>query len=159
VFAVAAAAALSPSRFRSSRALINYRSRKKEILMSRRIAAPLALSIWMILFAALPAAADFVGSAGKIVGYLHNDNDSDDYGVYRGMVAVDEGGGMVQTYRWGGTLCAGRDLDIDQQSLLLQAIRSKMRILPYFKNGQAGIRCLVSFGMNMKPKYDASLAK
>lgn len=127
--------------------------------MTRTIATTLALTAGILTFVALPARADLVGDAGKIVGYLHNDNDSDDYGVYRGMVAVDEGGGSVRTYRWGGTLCSGRDLDIDQQALLLQAIRSKMRIMPYFKNGMAGIRCLVSFGLNQKSKYDPSLTK
>lgn len=124
-----------------------------------KLVMPILIASLLLLATALPARADFVGAPGKIAGFLHNDDNSDDYGVYRGLVSIDEGGGTVQPYRWGGTLCAGRDLSIDQQSLLLQALRSKMRVLPYYLNGQAGVRCLVSFGITAKSKNDVTIAK
>lgn len=126
--------------------------------MTLRIPAALAIAAALLFTATNAAWADFAGSPGKLVAFRHLDNDSDDYSTHRGMLVVDEGGGVLQAYRWGGTLCAGRDLDIDQQQLLLQGLRSKMRIVPAYKNGQAGVRCLVAFGLTLKTKFDSTVA-
>jgi len=44
-----------------------------------------------------------------------------------------------------GSLCLARVLDIDQQRMLLDAMRSKLTVLPYYKLGNGGARCLVAF--------------
>lgn len=112
-------------------------------------------SVW----AAGPAHADSIGTAGRILGIEHNDDDSDDYGISNGSVFVDEGGGTVREYRHGGSLCPDRILDVDQQRMLLDAMRSKMTVLPYYKVGNAASRCLVSFSFVAKKSAAADVTK
>lgn len=129
----------------------------KEFPTMHRILTVLAVSGALLLGGTTGAWADLAGNPGKLVAFRHLDNDSDDYGTHRGMLVVDEGGSLLQEYRWGGTLCAGRDLDVDQQKLLVQALASKMRVVPAYKNGQAGVRCVVAFGLTSKSKFDSTV--
>lgn len=119
----------------------------------------LTLGFVAIFGAAAPALAqDNTGTAGKLVSLEHVDNDSDSYSVYRGRIWLDVGGSATDEYRWGGTLCAGRDLDIDQQQLLVTAMAQKKGVvLPFWKNGQAGVRCLVRFYIVPNAKIAAEL--
>jgi hypothetical protein len=105
------------------------------------------------------AHADLNGVAGRIIGIEHNDDSSDDFGASTGSVFVDEGGGTITEYRHGGSLCPGRILDSDQQSMLLDAMRSKLTVLPYHKLGNGGARCLVSFSFVAKKSAAAAVTK
>lgn len=96
------------------------------------------------------AHADSNGSAGYVTSLTVNGKSSDTAGSYRGSVRIREGaepGSPNREYRWGGTICSGRDLDESEVSLLLEALRgrSDTQIVPRYKMGQAGVRCLVAF--------------
>lgn len=109
---------------------------------------------------AVPALADSIGAPGRIVGIEHNDNDSDDAGTYTGRMFVDVGGGTIEPYYFGGVLCSGRDLTIDQQRVLLDQMHTKKGVvLPYYKVGQAAVHCLVSFGLATSSKTAPLVSK
>jgi hypothetical protein len=129
------------------------------LLMHRFIPFALALGVVALLGGAAPALAqDNTGTPGKLVGLEHVDNDSDSYTTHRGRIWLDIGGGALDQYRWGGTLCAGRDLDIDQQQLLITTMAQKKGVVvPFWKNGQAGVRCLVRFYIVPNSKIAAGL--
>ena len=111
--------------------------------------------------ATLPTAAlaDFKGTAGKIVGIEHNDDASDDAAIVTGSLFIEENDGTPGSYRFGGGLCPGRDLSIEQQALLLDALRSKLIVQPYYKVGNGATRCLTSFLLVAKKSYAVTLAK
>lgn len=104
----------------------------------------ICLTLLGLLLQAGAALADNAGTIGRIVGFQHNDPISSDF-IEEGRIYVDEGGGSLRQYKWGGSWCPNRDLDLDQQSLLLDAMRSKFAVLPYWKTGNGGVRCLIAF--------------
>jgi hypothetical protein len=96
------------------------------------------------------AFADSSGAPGYVTSLTVNTKSSDSAGSYRGSVRVREGaepGSPNREYRWGGTICSGRDLAEIDIALLTEALRgrSDTQIVPRYKMGQAGARCLVSF--------------
>jgi hypothetical protein len=105
------------------------------------------------------AHADLAGNPGRIAGFEHNDDSSDDFGVNTISVYIDEGGGVIQRYYNHGQACAGRILDNDQQLMLIEAMRGKLQVLPYYKPGGANVRCLVAFTFALKPGYVDDVAK
>lgn len=124
--------------------------------MPSRTAFVLAAAI-----AAVPTTtfADSSGSAGSVISVTVLESSSDDYGSYRGKIVIREGTepSATQTeYRWGGTICANRNLSESNIALLVEALRgrSDTQVLPRYKMGQAGIRCLVSFTLQ-EPVYVA----
>lgn len=116
-----------------------------------------AISILLCLTAG-EALADSIGVAGRIVGVEHNDDSSDDYGIAEGSVFVDEAG-TIREYRHGGSLCPGRLLDVDQQRMLVDAMRSKLTVIPYYKLGNGGSRCLVSYSFVAKKSAVGGVTK
>lgn len=114
--------------------------------MTTRIAISL-LTVALLAPMAPMARADSTGTTGRLVTVEHVDDDSDDYGTYHGRIFVDVGSGLLNEYRWGGVICSGRDLDIDQQRLLVSAMNKKLVLIPYWKIGMGGIRCLMSFSI------------
>ena len=102
--------------------------------------------------AAVPATtfADSTGNAGFVIAVTVHETSSDDYANHHGRVLIREGSepGAPQTeYRWGGTVCASRVLSAANVALLVEALRgrSDTQLIPRFKMGQAGTRCLTSF--------------
>lgn len=126
-----------------------------------RILAKLVLPLACVLLLAgsEPARADSAGTPGKIVGLLHNDDDSDNVGTYTGQLFVDVGGGTIEEYYWGGVICSGRDLDVDQERMLVDAMNGKKKVLPYYQVGQAAVHCLVSYGFAASTKAIPVVAK
>ncbi|MEZ4450744.1 MAG: hypothetical protein R3B09_14780 [Nannocystaceae bacterium] len=117
--------------------------------MSLRRIFPLAA---LLTTAALPSMtfADSTGSPGYVISLTVHESSSDLYGTYRGSVTIRQGQepGSTQTeYRWGGTLCSGRNVTEANIELLTIALRgrSDTQIVPRYKMGQGGVRCLVSF--------------
>lgn len=119
----------------------------------------LILTTLLALAPAVGARADSNGTPGPIVGFEHNDDSSDDAGLADGSLFIDEGSGTIREYRWGGSLCPGRELDTAQQGMLLEAARGKWVVLPYYKLGNANTRCLTSFGFAMKKKSVGAITK
>jgi hypothetical protein len=118
-----------------------------------------AAAALLLASAGVARAADNIGTPGPMVGFEHNDDSSDEAGLADGSLFIDEGGGTTREYRWGGSLCPGRELDTAQQSMLLEAGRGKWVVLPYYKLGNGGARCLTSFGFAMKKKFAAGISK
>ncbi len=115
--------------------------------------AALVLSTAMALWSA-SARADSNGLPGKLVGFEHNDDSSDDFGLREGRVFVEEEGGTIRGYSWGSSLCPNRTLSTAQLEFLLRAMEAKWVVLPYFKVGNGATRCLVSFGFARKGYVD-----
>lgn len=110
------------------------------------------------LFAALTAAvvlpstsfADSNGVAGYVAAVTVYESSSDEYGTANGSVSVREGGqatGTLREYKWGGSLCAGKNVGSEDVRLLVDAMRgrSEMQIVPTYKVGNGATRCLTGF--------------
>jgi hypothetical protein len=118
------------------------------------------LAALLVCLVTTAAHADSPGTPGPALALIHNDDGSLDYGTWHGTLVVAESADLQRDYRWGGSLCIGaRDLDIDQQRLLLDAMRSKMLILPYYVLGNGNTRCLTSFIIVAKKSAAADVSK
>lgn len=107
------------------------------------------LAVGMVLTAGSVWGQDSRGTAGPIVAFGHND-DSSNEGVLRGgSIYIDEGGGVLRRYIWSrfpyGALCVGRFLSDTQQLMLLEALQSRVFVIPFYRTGNASQRCLLSF--------------
>lgn len=95
------------------------------------------------------ALADYVGIAGKVISVTINGSKSDDYKSYHGSVKIKPPGKRKRPveYKWGGTLCPGKNLTDHEVGLLVQAFhnRKTTHVLPRMKSGQAHTKCLVGF--------------
>jgi len=112
-----------------------------------------AVAVVAAMLAPATASADTTGTAGPVIGLELNEDSSDEYLAYRGRIFVSEGGGTVQVYRWGGTACNGITMSDPQVDILGEAINNKAaRVIPYWKLGAGGARCLVSFGVTNASK-------
>lgn len=98
-----------------------------------------------LLALAAPVFADTVGLTGAIVGLREVNSNSDRYALLRGSIWIEESPGQLQEYRWGGSACPGKDLTEDEVANLARNLDRNVRIIPIFKNGQGGSRCLVEF--------------
>jgi hypothetical protein len=126
----------------------------------RSTARLLAITTILVPLLATTVRADTAGTPGTALALVHNDDGSNDYGAVNGTLVVSEPGNVLRDYSWGGSLCLGdRNLDIDQQRVLLDAIRSRMLILPYFLIGNGNTRCLTSFVLVGKKSAAADVAK
>lgn len=111
---------------------------------------------------ALPAtaSADFAGLPGTLLGFEHVDDSSDDYNFTgHGSIIMDDGDATPRAYRWGGSFCPGRVLDVAQQQLLVTAMAGKLVVLPYYKLGNGGERCLTSFILTPRATLVPKVAK
>ena len=105
-----------------------------------------------LLFTPALASADSKGQSGRIIEVQINTAGSDDHAQYRGEVTVRSGKkntATETTYKWGGSVCPGKDLTEHQVELLVHALtdRGRVSIVPRYKNGQGGNKCLVAFSL------------
>lgn len=109
-----------------------------------RISRGVALSA-VILVPTL-AYADTDGAAGSVASVTVNESSADDYASERGNVYVNEGA-TNRKYQWGGQACSGRNLTEANIALLVEALRGRdgIQIVPSYKAGGGGARCLVGF--------------
>ena len=108
------------------------------------------------LLSAPPAIhADTAGDGGHVLAAELVSDGSDQFGLLRGRVLirqrVDE---QTVEYVWGGNICPGRDLaDWQVQILFDLAATPYMLVVPQYRNGQGGSRCLVRWTA-FNEKYD-----
>jgi hypothetical protein len=103
------------------------------------------LAVAAVLLTAGRAQADNIGTAGAVVGVEISEVGSDEYTIARGRLFIDEGG-VIQVYPWQGTACNGRVINDQQIDILVEAMTSKkVRVIPYWRVGAGGVRCLVAF--------------
>lgn len=101
---------------------------------------------------ALPSTsfADSTGVAGSVTAVTIHESSSDEYGTFNGSVTVREGNdasGTAREYKWGGSLCAGKNVGADDVRLLTEAMRARsdLQIVPSYKIGNGATRCLTGF--------------
>lgn len=97
-------------------------------------------------------AVDNVGAPGAVVGVEISESGSDEYTVARGRLFLNEGD-TVQVYPWQGTACNGRPINDQQIDILVESMNKKnTRIIPYWRVGAGGVRCLVAFTITPSAK-------
>lgn len=98
------------------------------------------------------AGADSAGADGRIVKLTINEPGSDDHATFRGAIKVRTGKKATDTYKWGGSLCAGLNLSEGSIARLAGAFHTRRftTVKPRFKNGAGGTKCLVSFDIRGK---------
>lgn len=117
------------------------------------------LSLVAACAAALPqtaTAADSPGNAGYVQDLVLNSSKSDRYLEFAGSVVLQEGDEATATkreYKWGGTVCSGYLVTSDQLNFLMEAMRAArtIQIVPSYKAGAGGARCLVSIKVRLRP--------
>ena len=102
------------------------------------------------------SAADSVGNPGYVADLVLNSSKSDRYSEYQGAVLLAEGdtaAALKREYRWGGTTCSGYLPTAEQVQFLFEAMRSgrTLQIVPSYKAGVAGARCLVALKVRLRP--------
>ena len=91
------------------------------------------------------AHADTAGPNGYISSLQINESSSDLYAQWRGRILVETDYGTDE-YRWGGTYCSGRNMSPENLNLLHRTLMTpNVQLLPAYKSGMVGSRCLVSF--------------
>lgn len=102
--------------------------------------------------ALLPATAlaDSTGNIGTVSKFTVYESSSDNYGMSKGSLFVKErkekGKQEEREYKWGGSLCPGRELSPETIGLLFEVLRDrKTKITPTYKTGVANTRCLTGF--------------
>lgn len=117
---------------------------------------PVPLLAAITLLSIPPAVhADIAGDGGYVLAAELLTDGSDDFGLVRGRVLirqrVDQ---QTVEYVWGGNTCPGRDLaDWQVQILFDLAAAPYMLVVPQYKNGAGGNRCLVRWTA-FNEKYD-----
>ena len=99
------------------------------------------------------AYADSTVDYGRVVSIRINAQGSDDFGKFRGEVTLARKGDtkkappILDSYKFGGTNCSGKDLSVNQIDQLQNALthRAHLRVRPYYKPGPGGIKCMVGF--------------
>lgn len=93
------------------------------------------------------ALADSNGSTGNVDGLTVYERSSDNYAMANGVLTVKEKNGGKRDYKWGGSLCPGRELSDASVALLFESLRDrkKVKLTPTFKLGNGNVRCLTGF--------------
>lgn len=94
----------------------------------------------------LPATvfADSTGTAGNVDAVTIYETSSDNYAMSNGSVTLKEKSGTKREYKWGGSLCPGREVSASSIALLFQALqgRKQIEVVPTYKLGNGNERCL-----------------
>lgn len=93
------------------------------------------------------ALADSNGGVGQVEGLAVYERSSDNYAMASGVLTVKEKSGAKRDYKWGGSLCPGRELGATNIALLFEAFRErgKIHLAPTYKLGNGNTRCLTGF--------------
>ena len=106
-----------------------------------------------LMIAAAPATtfADSAGSLGVVDSVIVYESSSDNYAMVNGVLTVREKSGTKRDYKWGGSLCPGRNVSATSVSMLLDALRSQttLEIAPSYKLGNGATRCLTGFKLSV----------
>ena len=106
----------------------------------------------MIVSAPATTFADSLGLVGTVENLTVYESSSDDYAMANGLLTVREKSGTKRDYKWGGSLCPGRDLGANSINLLFEALRAKkqVEVTPTYKAGNGGERCLTGFKLQSR---------
>ena len=132
----------------------------------QRTSNPISLAqsfLLAVTCAALPqtaAAADVAGNPGYVLELVLNNSKSDRFLEFQGAVLLVEGNAASspkREYRWGGTSCSGYAPTDAQVDFLFDALRGGrvLQIVPGYKSGTGGARCLVSIKFRPHPASGA----
>lgn len=101
------------------------------------------------LMSAGAARADNIGAYGPVAQVVVVGSQSDEYGMARGRLVIDEGQQFYRDYQWGGTACNGKNMSEADVANLLGALkdRREQTVTPIWKVGAGGARCLVAYRM------------
>jgi hypothetical protein len=116
--------------------------------MSHRIRLSLIAALTAVTLPAV-ASADSNGTAGNVEAVTVYETSSDNHAMFNGSVTIKDRTGQKRDYKWGGSLCPGRELSANSINLLFQALREKkqVEVTPTYKPGNGGERCLTGFKM------------
>jgi hypothetical protein len=104
----------------------------------------------MIVSAPATTFADSLGAVGTVENLTVYESSSDDYAMANGLLTVREKSGTKREYKWGGSLCPGRNVSASSIAMLFEALRSQptVEIVPSFKTGTGGSKCLTGFKLS-----------
>jgi hypothetical protein len=124
--------------------------------MSRLLPVLLVSALGLAVLPGTADAADSIGNPGYVADLVLNSSKSDRYAEFQGSVLLAEGdtaSALKREYRWGGTTCSGYLPTEDQIRYLFEAMRSgrALQIVPSYKSGVAGARCLVAVKVRLRP--------
>lgn len=133
------------------------------IKTSSRSLRALLLAAACTLLPQTAAAADSLGNAGYVQDILLNSSKSDVYMQYQGAVSLLEGDTVSaarREYRWGGSVCSGIVPSDEQVRYLFEAMRAgkSLQIVPSYKLGAGGARCLVALKIRLRPVMQINAA-
>jgi hypothetical protein len=114
----------------------------------RRVSGYLIVILAVVSFVLPPVAqaVDIIGATGRIVALHLKDTNATSYGQFHGWILVGDEVVGVQTYRWGGSWCAGFPLSAENLSVLKSGLDNpRLLIRPEYKIGQGNTVCLVAF--------------
>lgn len=106
-----------------------------------------------LMIVSVPATtfADSDGLVGSVDSITVNESSSDDYAMANGVVTVREKSGTKRDYKWGGSLCPGRNLSASSISMLFDALRTQnVEVVPSYKLGNGATRCITSFKLSIE---------
>jgi hypothetical protein len=111
-----------------------------------------AVALSAVILVPAVAYADTDGAAGTVSSVTVNESSADDYAAERGNVYVLEGA-TPRKYTWGGQACSGRNVSEANIALLFEAMRARdsVQVVPSYKTGGGGVRCLVGFKLQPTP--------
>ncbi|MCY1056082.1 MULTISPECIES: hypothetical protein [Nannocystis] len=91
--------------------------------------------------------ADSAGAVGAVDTLTVYESSSDDYAMANGLLTVREKSGTKRDYKWGGSLCPGRNVSAGSLAMLFEALRSQqtVEVVPSYKTGNGATRCLTGF--------------
>ena len=105
----------------------------------------------MTAFVPATTFADSAGAVGKVESVTVYESSSDEYAMANGVLTVKEdSSGTKRDYKWGGSLCAGRNVSASSIGMLFDALRSQdnVEIAPVYKSGNGTTRCLTGFKLS-----------
>lgn len=114
--------------------------------MSHRIRLSLIAALTAVMIPAV-SFADSAGGVGNVEAVTLHEPGSDNHGMFNGSVTIKEKTGQKREYKWGGSLCPGREISATSIGLLFEALRARkaIEITPNYKTGNGNERCLTGF--------------
>jgi hypothetical protein len=107
------------------------------------------LFVFAALMTALAPATSFAdsnGLYGSVDSVTVHESSSDNYAMVNGVLSVREKSGTKRDYKWGGSLCPGRNVSAGSLAMLFDALRSdNVQVTPSYKLGNGNTRCLTGF--------------
>lgn len=116
--------------------------------MNRKMIQTLGLGLTLSFASGLAHAVDTQGYSGGLASVRINETSSDAYGVERGNLVINEGGGVLRKYNIAGQACNGKTLSEQNMNILARVVGNPgIKLVPYYKGGGGNVRCLVGFEM------------